>query len=220
MPLAVVIVILAVAMTSRIHLGVRYILPLYPMLAMIAGIGAGSLFVMRSIKSCILLTIIIIAQLSVVAMNFPDYLAYFNVFAGAEPERLLVDSDLDWGQDINRVATELRARGIGRVFTALQGSADLSRQGFPAHGDLDWYQPATGWIVISLTQWAFGTNPPPYDGYAWLKAFEPVATIGKTVRLYYVDPSHPAATSLPTNPAKSRQFVPWLEAFTIGHICE
>ena len=220
MPLASVMAILAVAMTSRIHLGVRYILPLYPMLAMIAGIGAGSLFVTRSIKSYILLTIIIIGQLSVVAMNFPDHLAYFNLFAGAEPERLLVDSDLDWGQDINRVATELRARGIGRVFAALQGSADLSRHGFPAHGDLDWYQPATGWIVISLTQWAFGTNPPPYDGYAWLKAFEPVATIGKTVRLYYVDPSHPAATSLPTNPAKSRQFARWLEAFTIGHICE
>ena len=220
MPLASVMAILAVAMASRIHLGVRYILPLYPMLAMIAGIGAGSLFVTRSIKSYILLTIIIIGQLSVVAMNFPDRLAYFNLFAGAEPERLLVDSDLDWGQDINRVATELGARGIGRVFAALQGSADLSRHGFPAHGDLDWYQPATGWIVISLTQWAFGTNPPPYDGYAWLKAFEPVATIGKTVRLYYVDPSHSAATGLPTNLAKSRQSVRWLQSFTIDHICE
>jgi hypothetical protein len=58
---------------------------------------------------------------------------------------------------------------------------------------LDWYQPATGWIVISLTQWAFGANPAPYDGYAWLKSFDPVATIGKTVRLYYVDPAHSAA---------------------------
>jgi 4-amino-4-deoxy-L-arabinose transferase-like glycosyltransferase len=95
MPLASVMAILAVAMASRIHLGVRYILPLYPMLAMIAGIGAGSLFVTRSIKSYILLTIIIIGQLSVVAVNFPDHLAYFNLFAGAEPERLLVDSDLD-----------------------------------------------------------------------------------------------------------------------------
>src|SRR5207253_10016100 len=36
MPLASVMAILAVAMASRIHLGVRYILPLYPMLAMIA----------------------------------------------------------------------------------------------------------------------------------------------------------------------------------------
>jgi 4-amino-4-deoxy-L-arabinose transferase-like glycosyltransferase len=219
-PLASVMTILAVAMVSRIHLGVRYILPLYPMLAMIAGIGAASLVVTRSIKSWILLTVLMTAQLSVVAMNFPDYLAYFNVLAGAEPERLLVDSDLDWGQDVNRVATELRVRGIGRVFTALNGYADLSRHGYPAHGDLDWHQSATGWIVISLTQWAFGTNPPPYDGYAWLKAYEPVATIGKTVRLYYVDPSYSAATRLPANPAKSRQSVRWLQAFTIGHICE
>src|SRR5207237_9253706 len=165
------IAILAVAMASRINLGVRYVLPLYPMLAMIAGIGAASLFVTRSIKSWILLTLLMIGQLGVSAINYPDYLPYFNVFAGAEPERLLVDSDLDWGQDINRVATELQARGIGRVFAALQGSADLSRHGFPAHGDLDWHQAATGWIVISLTQWAFGTNPPPYDGYAWLKDF-------------------------------------------------
>jgi hypothetical protein len=220
MPLASVMAILAVAMVSRIHLGVRYLLPLYPMLAMIAGIGAASLVVTRSIKSWILLTVLMTAQLSGVAMSFPDYLAYFNVLAGAEPERMLVDSDLDWGQDVNRVATELQARGIGRVFTALGGYADLSRHGFPAHGDLDWHQSATGWIVISLTQWAFGANPPPYDGYAWLKAYEPVATIGKTVRLYYVDPSHSAPTRLPANPAKSRQSVRWLQAFTIGHICE
>src|SRR5947199_8274074 len=83
-----------------------------------------------------------------------------------------------WGQEVNRVVTELRVREIGRVFTALQGNSDLSQHGFPAHGDLDWYQPATGWIVISLTQWAFGTNAPPFDGYAWLKAFDPVAIIG------------------------------------------
>jgi hypothetical protein len=33
------------------------------------------------------------------------------------------------------------SRGIGRVFAALHGTADLSQHGFPAHGDLDWYQP-------------------------------------------------------------------------------
>jgi hypothetical protein len=88
--------------------------------------------------------------------------------------------------------------------SALHGNADLSRHGFPAHGDLDWYQPATGWIVISLTQWAFGTNPSPFDGYAWLKAFEPVATIGKTVPLYYVDPAHNPARVSSTDPAGSR----------------
>jgi hypothetical protein len=219
-PLASAMAILTVAVVSRIHLGVRYILPLYPMLAMTAGVGAASLFASRSIKSWALLTLLIFGQLGVSVVNFPDYLAYFNVLAGAEPERLLVDSDLDWGQDVDRVATELRARGIGRVFTALQGNRDLSRHGFPAHSDLDWYQPAKGWIVISLTQWAFGTNPPPYDGYAWLKAVDPVATIGKTVRLYYLDPSQNGPTDSPTKAAKSREFVLWPQALTIGHFCK
>ena len=74
--------------------------------------------------------------------------------------------------------------------------------------------------MISLTQWAFGTNPPPFDGYAWLKALDPVAMIGKTVRLYYVDPAQSAPTVFPTKPAKSRQSVLWPQALTIGHICE
>ncbi len=121
---------------------------------------------------------------------------------------------------MNRVATELPVRGIGRVFTALQGNSDLSQHGFPAHGDLDWYQPATGWIVISLTQWAFGTNPAPYDGYAWLKSFDPVATIGKTVRLYYVDPAHSAAKVSAPDPTKFHHAVLWPQVLTIGHICE
>lgn len=219
-PLASVVAILAVAMAGRIHLGIRYVLPLYPMLAMIAGIGAESLFVTRSIKSRVLLSLLILGQLGVSVTNFPDYLAYFNLLAGAEPERLLVDSDLDWGQDVSRVATELRVREIGRVFTALQGNSDLSQHGFPTHGDLDWYQPATGWIVISLTQWAFGTNAPPFDGYAWLKAFDPVAVIGKTVRLYYVDPAPGAADVSPPDSDKFRHPVLWPRALTISHICE
>jgi hypothetical protein len=90
----------------------------------------------------------------------------------------------------------------------------------PAHGDLDWYQPATGWIVISLTQWAFGTNTPPFDGYAWLKAFDPVAIIGKTVRLYYVDPAPGPADVSPPDSDKFRHPALWPRALSISHICE
>jgi 4-amino-4-deoxy-L-arabinose transferase-like glycosyltransferase len=219
-PVASVTAILAIAMASRVQLGVRYVLPLYPMLATIAGIGAAFLSVTRSVKSWVLLSMLTIAQLGVSVANFPDYLAYFNVLAGPEPERLFVDSDLDWGQDINRVAVELRARAIGRVFAALHGTADLSQHGFPAHGDLDWYQRATGWIVISLTEWAFGTNPPPFDGYAWLKAFDPVATIGRTVRLYYVDPVHDAVRVSSTDPNRSRPIAIWPRVLTVGRFCE
>src|SRR6266566_818601 len=112
----------------------------------------------------------------------PGLLPSDAMMLGIDPE-----TQRDRMADAIDVITRLLAGEV--IFAALHGNMDLSRHGFPAHGDLDWYQPATGWIVISLTQWAFGTNPPPFDGYAWLKPFEPVATIGKTVRLYYVDPS-------------------------------
>jgi hypothetical protein len=52
----------------------------------------------------------------------------------------------------------------------------------------------------------------------------PVATIGKTVRLYYVDPLNTVATGLPINPVEPRQSErplersdPWGEPFPPRH---
>ncbi len=52
---------------------------------------------------------------------------------------------------------------------------------------MEWDEPTTGWIVISLTRVAFGTAAPPFDGYRWLERYTSVAMIGKTVRLYYIE---------------------------------
>ena len=192
-PLASAAAMLSIAMLSRINLGVRYLLPLYPLAAMIAGLGAGRLVTVRSPARLGLLGLLLVGQLAAPALSWPDYLVYFNLLAGREPQRLLVDSDLDWGQDVNRVAPELRCRGIAQVATALHTNADLSRQGFPPYTELDGYEPTTGWIVISLTRLAFGSGPPPFDGYRWLERHAPVALIGKTVRLYYIDPATPVS---------------------------
>jgi hypothetical protein len=116
----------------------------------------------------------------------PDYLAYFNELAGKHPERILVDSDLDWGQDLLRLVEELRARHVERVAIAYNGSADLSRHGLPAFRPLVPHQPTTGWIAISEMRLKIGEGRPPYDEFAWLEAYEPVARVGRSIRLYYV----------------------------------
>jgi len=189
MPIASGLMILGIAMLSRLDLGIRYVLPVYPLAAMTAGIGAKQ--VVAAARSCRisgLLSLVLGGQIFASAVSHPDYLPYFNLLAGTHPEQLLVDSDLDWGQDVNRVAVELRNRGIQQVATALHTYADLSQHGFPPHAELEWDEPATGWMVISLTRWAFGTVP-PFDGYCWLQRYGPVTMIGKTVRLYYIDPA-------------------------------
>jgi hypothetical protein len=48
-------------------------------------------------------------------------------------------------------------------------------------------QPVHGWVAISEWEYAFGTNAPPNDHYAWLRNHRPVARIGKSIRLYRIE---------------------------------
>ena len=122
------------------------------------------------------------------AAAHPDYLAYFNEIAGDHPERFLVGSDLDWGQDIKRLDEELQARNIDRVSVAFFVSDDFRSHGSVRHGVharsrwLRSNRPTAGWIAISITMLTWRKE------YAWLNSYEPVATIGRSIRLYYVPP--------------------------------
>jgi hypothetical protein len=173
-------------MGSSINIGLRHILPVYPLLAITAGAGVANLLQNRIFFPRIAAVLLLVAQVLISAAVFPDYLAYFNLLAG-NPERMLADSNLDWGQDVARLALELRARGIRHMTLDIYGTADLSQHGIPTHLPLKPHRPASGWIAISLTQLSLGTSAPPFDGYRWLEDFEPVTTIGKTVRLYYIE---------------------------------
>ena len=60
-----------------------------------------------------------------------DQLPYFNPLAGTHPERILCESDLDWGQDLNRLSVRLRQLGVRRVSIAYFGTARLEAAGLP-----------------------------------------------------------------------------------------
>ena len=56
----------------------------------------------------------------------PDHLSYFNALAGDHPEHILVDSNLDWGQDLYRLRDTIAARGIrDTVRVAYFGTASI-----------------------------------------------------------------------------------------------
>lgn len=90
-----------VAMTANINIGHRHILVTYPAFFLLS--GATALWLQRlSKRGGALLGIIGIAYVFETAMIWPDYLAFFNVAAGGPQQgyRRLVDSSLDWGQDL------------------------------------------------------------------------------------------------------------------------
>ena len=90
-----------VAVTSKVDIGHRYILPLYPPLFILAGMNAGWLTCGRRIGTIMVGGLLL--SLAAVSWSIrPDYLAFFNLFSGGPREgyRRLVDSSLDWGQDL------------------------------------------------------------------------------------------------------------------------
>ena len=61
-------------------------------------------------------------QAAVVERARPELMAYFNPLAGAEPGHALIDSDLDWGQDM--LLLQAGAGGARRDGGALRAVRD------------------------------------------------------------------------------------------------
>lgn len=173
-PLVVIAAILIVAMLSRISIGVRHVLPLYPLLAMVAAYGVVSL--RRPLQIAL-----IAAQLAAFVLAHPDHLSYFNITAGREPSRILLDSNLDWGQDLLRLEEATARREIDRLHIALFTSADLTRHRLPHLQPLRPETPVQGWVAISEMQLKMRS------GYEWLHAHQPVERIGTSILLYRIE---------------------------------
>ena len=122
----------------------------------------------------------ILWQLSPLWRAYPDYLPYFNETA-AHPERVLVDSDLDWGQDLHRLELRVAQLHIGHLSLAYRGSADLRREPLPQVHILGPRERVTGWVALS--ELARTRN---LSDYAWLDAYRPIERVGKTIDLYYI----------------------------------
>jgi hypothetical protein len=188
-PAAIALAILLVCLPSRINIGLRHVLPMYPFLAIVAGVGAVGLWQARRWRPAgrVLAVLLIAWQVAVSAAAHPDYLAYFNELAGKHPERILVDSDLDDGQDLKRLADTLRARRIREVSLAYAGSATVAEHGLPPVRWLEPRRPVTGWVAASLYSIKLGSlDRPGHDDFAWLERYQPVALVGRSIRLYYI----------------------------------
>jgi len=132
-----------------------------------------------------LLLVAWVAAESVVA--HPDYLAYFNPIASAHPENVLSETDLDWGQDLFRLAARLRAFGVTQVTMKYYGSTPLEVAGLPSHQELSPNVPASGYVAISVSYLA-GAHAK--DGsYNWLKRYQPIERVGRSIFLYSIPES-------------------------------
>lgn len=185
-----VIVFSVFSLFSR-PIGLRYILPMYPFLFVF--ISKVTLSKNRLIRTGLLL--LVVWQMISAYRIYPHYLAYFNELVGGPDNgyRYLVDSNLDWGQDLKGLKTYLGKKGIPRIAFSYFGSDDPSRYGI----EYDWlpslylpnprpekkfYMPSSGYLAISATN--LQEVYLPKGMFAWLKQYEPVAKIGYSIFVY------------------------------------
>jgi 4-amino-4-deoxy-L-arabinose transferase-like glycosyltransferase len=205
---------------SEVNIGFRYLLPVVPFLCVLGGcvlawparpVPARS----RQAIAYALLAFLVGWQVVGTLRLYPHYLAYFNELAGgpAGGWRALVDSNLDWGQDLPGLAAYLDAREVetplylswfgitppetyGIHYTALPNLFPSRDEA--AHRVLHPGRPLPGTYAISAThlQGVYLGDP---DKYAWFRARAPEAVIGHSIFVYDV----PAVGETPASLALS-----------------
>ena len=119
------------AVTGKLNIGVRHLLPLYMVLFVLAGLAVKVALPGR--RTCAVIVSALLAwSVAEAAWVHPHYFAYFNELAGgsAKGHEIVVDSSYDWGEDLPAVRDWLAARATGPngkqpVYFSYFGSADL-----------------------------------------------------------------------------------------------
>ena len=124
----VFLVYAGVAVSSRLNLGHRHLAPLEPLLFVACGaVPALADVRWRRIAAGVLLAGYAVSW----GAATPGYLSYFNVFAGGTRGGAdwLLDSNLDWGQDLARLSSWMHREGVDEIPLAYFGTADPKAYG-------------------------------------------------------------------------------------------
>jgi 4-amino-4-deoxy-L-arabinose transferase-like glycosyltransferase len=186
--------------TSKIAAGVRYLLPIYPFIFVSIGILAKYWAKLNK-----LVCLLAIWQVGSAFYIAPHYLSYFNEILGGPNNayHYLVDSNLDWGQDLKGLKKYMDEHGIKKISLSYFGIDTPKRYGI----DYDWLPsfylvnptpekppaatPENRFVAISVTNLQ-GVYLDDKETFAWFRQFEPVAKIGYSIFIYDLTKLPPA----------------------------
>jgi len=205
---------LLAAILGGLNLGYRLMLPSLPFALMIAGLGAsvlvnerlwgriGAFYTGRRVMAALLSVWLIVDGLAANA----NHLAYFNALINHDRDyQVLVDSNLDWGQDLIELQQWRQSHPLDRLSAAYYGSArppayDLDVQLLPSFSLNDYgpeidgftaYALPPGTYAISASTLQLGLLYSHLNLYAPFRAREPIGRVGRSFLLYniaYPDP--------------------------------
>jgi 4-amino-4-deoxy-L-arabinose transferase-like glycosyltransferase len=186
------------AMIAKLNVGLRHILPVYPFVLLVATQAAAELWNTNRRPLRVLLGGLYLLALGEVGSVYPHYLAFFNRLVGGprNGSEYLVDSNLDWGQDLKGLKAWMDKNNVSHINLGYFGTAD------PAYYKINCtYLPGgpffdedrvglprlPGYVAVSATnlRGVYFSQAWRYF-YAPLLKIKPVATIGYSIYVYPV----------------------------------
>ena len=173
--------------------GVRYLIPLTSLLLVLAGRW---FFVHRERRAGRIASALLGPWLVLSILHAsPYYISYFNELIGgpANGPYFLQDSNIDWGQDLKRLAFYLKRNDVPEVSLAFWGPGQPEYYGIrwkPWTLEAGWDPPPAGVYAISVNRLVelkrrvmLGGENPRLD---WLDRFTPVAIAGSSIFVYRI----------------------------------
>jgi len=184
---------------NRLDLGLRYVLPIYPFFIVAA--GAIVPYVMKLPRGKILLGVLVLWSVVATGRIYPHHLAYFNELGGGSDGgyKHLVDSNLDWGQDLVELKSFLKKYGIDRIRLSYYGMSDPSYYGInyqylpspkfqpwtQRHRNEENFKLEKGLYAISATNIA-GIFLNNRNTYEYFRKLQPIDSVGYSILIYEI----------------------------------
>ncbi len=193
-----------VSIRANLNIGVRHLMPVYGFTFILVADVLVSVF--KSIRNPKLLRIYSILLATFLSWYlienisiYPYYLTYFNQAAGGPSGgyRYVVDSNIDWGQDLNRLAQWMDKNKIDKINLDYFGWADpgfyinykrinnISSTKYNSIENFLKENPNGGYIAISAS-FFMGSFGDPNASYAWLDNYAKLTTIGNSIFIWYI----------------------------------
>jgi len=183
---------------GNLNIGVRHLMPVLP-LTMALSAGGVAAFARGFRLRIAVIALLCVAQMVIAIRAYPNYLSYFNALVGGSENgyKIAVDSNLDWGQDLKRLKNWVDKNGIDVIYVDYFGGADIKyyfgEKFQPWWGTRNSDELLKGsYLAVSATflqggrGWTQSGLDTKIGYYSWLNAYQPVAVIGHSIFVYYI----------------------------------
>ncbi len=196
-----IIIYWATSLTSNLNIGVRHLLPTFPFIFILVSIAITKILKQPYLKFKYgVLALLIFWQASSVMAVYPHFLAYFNELAGGPDNGYLyvTDSNLDWGQDLNRLKKWTDDNNVDKLYLDYFGGGNpeyyLKEKYAPWWGTRNPNElPEGSYLAVSVNSLQGGRAESvkgfdqACDYYRWLDKYQPIKKIGYSIFIYYIE---------------------------------